>query len=196
MKNGVLIFAGPNKEPNQVSGQWITDSLFLPESLHTEFYDNESWAPFSILLCSHFETAPFMVSSVKSDFLGKPRKATSSHMRGFSLDIAPVFTKDKALHPELKSPRMADDRSLALFIAGISPDFPCGIVLEGDHFHIDARYPSGCFLYSTYRSEYNNDRMSKWRMNSLITKRMFEALPSGEIILLSDRIIEHVRSFD
>jgi len=178
-----------------IPGEWIAPTLFLPSVLKEEFEGNSSWKPFSLLFTKLFPDAPLMISSVKSDMFGKPRAKGSSHIKGYSLDIAPIYSKTSALHPDARSPRLADQRGLAVFIAQISASFPCGIVLEGDHFHIDGRYPSGCFLYSTYRYEYAHDAENKELAASPIHKVIFEAFINGEISHLRPELTKLINSF-
>jgi hypothetical protein len=181
-----LIFVNPTSgKPVDIPGVW-DGSLFVPDVLSEEFQANPSWPQIAKEMASWFPDSPLIVSSVRSDMFGKPRKPTSTHARGLSLDLAPTYSKTSALHPQLISPRIADKRAIAAFVACHANKVPCGIVLEGDHFHIDARYPSGCYLYSTYRTEYVNDSVNRWLAKSPLNKTMFIAHPNGEITLFSD----------
>lgn len=157
-------------------------NVFVPLTLASEFASGWSKDVFS--LCSYFPDAHFMISSVISSLDGTPRSPSSSHAAGNSCDIAPLFTKDVALHPDLNSPRMADQRGLAAFLASIADSFPgFGITLEGDHFHLDRRLDPGCYLYSTYRDIYKGDKLNSWLKGSPISQKLFIAHADGTITL-------------
>jgi hypothetical protein len=174
-------FLNPSSGSTQpVEGFW-SQNLFIPKKLIDDKGFSE-WLPLCSKLASFFPDSSWMITAIVRSWTGQPREMGGSHLKGLSCDLAPLFSKQDAIHPQLLSPRMADQRGLAAFVASIAPEFPFGLAMEGDHFHIDKRLKPGCYLYSTYRQEYPRDFMNKWLLQSPIHRRLFEAKSDGSIV--------------
>lgn len=182
MEKATIVYrTSPSAEETVVPGQWRS-TVFIPDTLAEEVLALE-WLEDIDQIAQAFPDSPLVVSSVVKSLDGTPRHRASSHARKLSLDLAPMYSPDTPHSPDFISPRISDNRALACFLALLAPAVSCGIVLEGDHFHLDRGYPPGAYLYSTYRTQYSNDSKNSYVHASPIHKVLFRAKPNGEIVL-------------
>lgn len=162
-----------------VPGSWIARNLYLPNALKDEWrYHPLSQKVFKFV--SAFPEQLFTVSSIWNSYTGQSRRKETSHYKGWSLDIAPLWSESEGFKPDGTSPNLCDNLRVAYFSNEVAESIGIAAFLEDDHFHFEVSYPPGSYLYisrhRSYRNTWNEDPRSK---------RCYKVHQNGEIKLFS-----------
>jgi len=161
-----------------VPGSWMLPNLFVPRVLMEEWL-NHKLRQVPILLARLCPDQLLYIASVISSWDGEVRDPSTSHAKGYSIDVAPVDMPTQVIRSDRYSPGLCDNLRLARHLAASESLKPYAIFLEDDHFHLDGRSQSfmpGLYLFvSRHRTYANNPIKDTW------AKRMYRVLPSGEV---------------
>jgi hypothetical protein len=165
----------------------LARNLYCPLVLVSELNNSPVQLADLKLIAATFPKIVWLVTSVKSDFLGKLRAADTSHFRNQSVDIAgmvrdPKVSKHFILYsPRMNSPRFADNRNFLEYLAKAAERVtrPIALAAEGDHIHVTTSLPAGAYAYSTYRSEYKLDTQAHSAAN--IARKLMRVTSDGSI---------------
>lgn len=160
-----------------IKGDWATPNLFIPTALRSEWLAHTLVAAPTIV-ASSMPDQLFLLSSVISSWNGRPRRAGSSHLAGFSVDLAPAASREQVLRPDGGSPNLCDNLRVATFLAQVAQRHRLALVLEDDHLHVDSRWPAGAYLYQSRHSVYAH----AWNGDPR-TGRLYLVTDEGEVKL-------------
>lgn len=160
-----------------VKGAWISRNVFLPDTLQREWVAH----PLSnkvLEFVGYFPDQLFTISSIWSSFTGQPRKQTTSHYRGQSIDAAPLYTQREGFKPDGTSANLCDNLRVGFFSLRIAKQVGVAAFLEDDHFHFDRNHPSGAYMYVARHPTYANTWSEDPRLRTI-----YEVCSNGELRL-------------
>lgn len=132
-------FAG---RPIDVVVDSIAKNLVIPRSQFKDSQDPtvlNGQTPIQVArdLALLFPATIWAITSIRNNIMGVKR-AETSHNSGKAVDIGPVFSYKRAIAPETKSPRLAQQIPMLIYLANAAGTIAPNVtfVAEDDHFHV------------------------------------------------------------